>query len=256
MYEIQQSNAQKERGAREAILQNANARGVGGSGLELAAQLQAQQSSADRNASESMQVNAMAQQRALQALMQGENMAGNLSREDLALQSQRAQAQDAINSFNTRNGQQVAGMNWSGRQNLANAGVDQSNQQYRDVLGFNNDVGQQRYNNDFGQTKYGNDVTISQHNLNTGAAESRAQGSQIMSGIHAGDASRTRKMWSGLGNSAADTITKATAPAPINLVVQNSPAQSPGVGATTTSKEPYQTFLDDDEAKQSLAWKG
>jgi hypothetical protein len=77
-----------------------------------------------------------------------------------------------------------------------------------------------------------------------------------MSGIHAGDASRTRKMWSGLGNMGADALTKVgatpTAPAPSGTNL----TQSPGVGATTTSKEPYQTLLDDDEAKQSLAWKG
>ena len=66
---IQNQENTRARGAREAILQNAQARGAGGSGLELMAQLQNQQDSATRAAQRGTDVAAQAQQRALQALM-------------------------------------------------------------------------------------------------------------------------------------------------------------------------------------------
>lgn len=95
------------RGKREAILSNAQARGMGGSGLELMSQMKNQQESASRTAQRDLDVAGMAQQRALQALMQGGDMAGRIQGQDFSQQAQAAQANDAISKFNAQNKQQV-----------------------------------------------------------------------------------------------------------------------------------------------------
>lgn len=98
--EIRNEVGQQERSSREAIIQNANRRGVGGSGLELAAQLANQQGSATRAADAGFNVAAQAQQRALDALRQKGETAGNIRSQDYNQQRDLAQAQDVINAFN------------------------------------------------------------------------------------------------------------------------------------------------------------
>lgn len=100
---IQSQTAQADRGRREAILQNMAARGMGGSGNELLAQLQSSQAATDRQAQEGLDVAAMAQRRALEAMMQSGNMGGQIRGQDFGEQSATAQAQDAINRFNAAN---------------------------------------------------------------------------------------------------------------------------------------------------------
>ena len=108
--------AQYERGQRQAILQNARMRGTAGGGQELAAQLQGQQSGANRAHLGGLQAAADARRRALQALAQGGEMAGGLERDDFGQKATRAEAQDAISRFNAQNRQQA---------NLYNAGLGQ-----------------------------------------------------------------------------------------------------------------------------------
>jgi len=97
---IQSQASQADRGRREAILQNAAQRGMGGSGMELLAQLDSSQAATDRQAQEGLDVAGMAQDRALQAMMQGGNLAGNIRGQDHGEDSQRAAAMDAISKFN------------------------------------------------------------------------------------------------------------------------------------------------------------
>lgn len=99
--ELRNELAQQERSSREAIIQNANRRGVGGSGLELAAQLSNQQGSATRAADAGFNIAAQAQQRALDALTQKGQTASDLRTQDYNQQRDLAQAQDVINQFNT-----------------------------------------------------------------------------------------------------------------------------------------------------------
>lgn len=77
--QIQTQEDSAERGAREAILQNAQARGMGGSGIELLQQFQNQQDSATRKSQKDMDVAAMAQNRALQALQSAGSLGTNPS---------------------------------------------------------------------------------------------------------------------------------------------------------------------------------
>lgn len=147
---MQNEAAQGDRGRRDAIMQNMQARGMGGSGMELLAQLQSSQAATDRSSQAGMDQAGMAQQRALDAIMNQGAMAGNLRSQDFGENAQRAQALDAIAKFNAQNklsnnqfnanknlqtqqfnsgvGNQAATANWQGKQGLANQNVDTRNQ--------------------------------------------------------------------------------------------------------------------------------
>lgn len=92
----------QDRGAREAIEQNAKMRGVGGSGLELASKLISQQEGAGRRAKRGFDVGKLAEERALQAIMGAGQMGGQMRGQDFAEAESKARAQDAINAFNAR----------------------------------------------------------------------------------------------------------------------------------------------------------
>jgi hypothetical protein len=88
---------------RQQIMQNMAARGQGGSGAELAAQLQAGQAAADQAAAGSDTLMAQAQQRALQALGQSADLAGGIRGQDFGVNQARAQAIDERNRFLAEN---------------------------------------------------------------------------------------------------------------------------------------------------------
>jgi len=100
---LQSSVAQADRGRREAILQNMQMRGQGGSGLELLAQLQSGQAATTDAAQGSLDIAGMAQDRALQAMIQGGQLGGQVRAQDFGEQADIAKAQDIINQFNTGN---------------------------------------------------------------------------------------------------------------------------------------------------------
>ena len=129
-----------EAGQQGAILQNYNARGIGGSGASLAAQLSADQSSANSTASAGMNAAAGAEQRALQAMTASSQMGSQLNAQDYGQAYNAATAQDAINKFNTQNAQSAAqynttaanqaqAANVANQQAVANANTGVSNQQ-------------------------------------------------------------------------------------------------------------------------------
>ncbi len=114
------------RGQREAILQNAQARGVGGSGVELMSQMLNQQQSAQNQSQRDLDVGALAEQRALEALIAGGQLGGQMQETEFGQKAQVANAQDAINRFNAANRQSVANTNVGARNtaqyaNLQNA---------------------------------------------------------------------------------------------------------------------------------------
>jgi hypothetical protein len=113
--DVQRQNAQAQRGQQEAILQNAQARGMGGAGAELAARLSSAQSGADQAGSQGLKVAAQAQQNALQAMLAGGNLAGQMGQQEFSNQAQVGSAQDLINRFNTGNQQNVQHSNVGAR---------------------------------------------------------------------------------------------------------------------------------------------
>lgn len=98
-------------------------RGMGGSGAELAARLQASQSGADRLSQEGDRLAQMSQERALNALSQQASLGSSIRGQEFGEQSDIAKAQDAINQFNSANTQSVqarnvANTNAAGMRNL------------------------------------------------------------------------------------------------------------------------------------------
>lgn len=141
-----QSNV-KARSDRDAISSDMARRGQGGSGFEVAAQLEGQQGQADRDASNSLKVAGSAQDRALQAIMGAGDMATKQRSQEFGEEAQKAQAQDAINKFNTANLQDVqqrniGSQNAAAATNLANAqdisnrnvGVQNTEEQHNKAL--------------------------------------------------------------------------------------------------------------------------
>jgi hypothetical protein len=139
--QIGREEAIAERGQRQALMQNAQARGLGGSGLELSSLLGAQQAGANRAANRDIDVENLAQQRALQAINAQGELAGNIRGQEFDQAARAAQAQDIINQFNTSgyNKARLAGANIRNQQRIYNT----------------QELPQQRYQNQlarFGQT--------------------------------------------------------------------------------------------------------
>lgn len=145
------SNLQGQEGA---IEQNMATRGLSGGGSELVARQMAAQQAANRQSSAALDINAQAQQRALQALMSGGQLGGQMEAQDFGQQAQKAQAADQISRFNASNQQQVQHSN-VGNQNQAqqyNANLAQNTSNQNTSLGnsaqqYNLGLAQQNYNN-------------------------------------------------------------------------------------------------------------
>lgn len=129
-----------------AIQQSMAARGMGGSGLELVAQMQANQDATERQALASLEKAAMAQEGRRGATAQLGAQAGQMSARDFQQQAQRAAAQDAINRFNVANQTQTQMYNHQGRQGIASQNVSQNNQFAADKMQAKQGGAQMRYN--------------------------------------------------------------------------------------------------------------
>lgn len=116
--EIQSAQQSVDRGQREAILQSQAMRGMGASGNTLAALLQGQQGSANAANMQALDVNAQAQQRALEAMMNAGQFGTQLNTQQFGQQAQQAQAQDAISRFNMENQNAARERNLGVRQGL------------------------------------------------------------------------------------------------------------------------------------------
>lgn len=187
--ELVRRNAASEAEAKnQQILQNMQARGMGGSGNELIARLQASQSGADRMAQQGLEQQANSQQARLQAIQQYGNMASQLRNQDYGESSNLANARDAINKMNTANAQNVqqrnvGSQNQAQQYNLGNAqqisnnNVNLANQQQS----HNKGLIQQNYNNQ-----------IQKASSMAGQYNNQAQ-------AHQQQAANTAGMWSGMG---------------------------------------------------------
>lgn len=125
---------------RSAALQNAAQRGMAGSGLEFAMGQSGAQQAQQQLANESEAKIQEAQNRVLNSIAQGGNLATDLSNQSFSQQAQKANAQDIINAFNTQGarGVQQANVgaknaaqqtNLAAKQAVADATVGNANQQ-------------------------------------------------------------------------------------------------------------------------------
>ena len=142
------------RGRQQAIVSDMERRGQLGSGLELAARLDAQQAEGDRLASQSLGLEQDRRQRALNAMIGAGDLAGDIQGDEYAMASDAARAADAINLFNTQNLQSVGQRNVD-RANDANMYNLQNKQRIADE---NVKMGnfQQQYNKELAQQNFQN----------------------------------------------------------------------------------------------------
>ena len=110
------SAAREARGAREAAMSQAQARGLSGSAIELANVQRANEAAGGRQYEGARQNQITARQRALDALIQRSGLSSTLSEED----RNTAQARDAMNMFNQQNLQ-----NWKTNRNNQLLGYSQ-----------------------------------------------------------------------------------------------------------------------------------
>ncbi len=217
-----ESNVNADESGREgAIQQSLAARGMGGGMSELVQRNLESQQGANREAQMGMDLNAQAQQRALQSLSQSGQLAGQMQGQDFSQQSAKAQAADSIARFNAQNSQSVQHSNvansnqaqqWNATnaQNTANTNTQNKNEAQQ----YNISIPQQQYDNQM--KKYG---------LYSGAASGMAQN-------QARQAGQQDQFMGGMMDSAG----------------RYASAQSKAPGQVEAG-DPYKTVADDDKKK-------
>jgi len=132
----------EEQAQRQAVMSNAQQRGVAGSGMEMAQQMMAQQGAANRASTQGANIAASANRAALEALKASGGMASQYRQQGVKEAQDRARAHDDISRFNVANAQSTNqrntdralsaqkdrfGMEVGKTQGIANAGVGQAN---------------------------------------------------------------------------------------------------------------------------------
>lgn len=163
-------------GQQGAIEQNLATRGLSGGGTELVSKSIAAQNASNRAAQMGMDLNAQAQQRALQAIMSGGQMGGQMQAQDFGQQAQKAQASDSINKFNAANRQQVMNNNVNTANNAQQWNAQSAQSTANQNTGLNNSS--QLYNQGLAQQQYDNQLKKYGIVSNTGIAQANNQQNQ------------------------------------------------------------------------------
>lgn len=178
-----------DRGKRDSIVDSFARRGQSGSGLALAAQIQGAQGAVNRQSQNQLDTLASARKRALDAIVAGGNLAGDISDDDYKQQSDLASARDTIADFNTRNMQSIQQRN-ADRRNAANEYNLNLKQKISDA-----------------NTKLSNDEQIYNKELLQKEFENKAKKAQGVAGQYGkmaeqstADANRTAGQWAGIGS--------------------------------------------------------
>lgn len=187
--------ASANRGAQDAIVQNMKERGAYGSGDELATRLLAQQESAGRAHSGGLQIAGDAADRALEAILQGGQMSGDIRNQDWNQEASVAKAKDAIAQFNAQNTQGVYGRN-TDRTNYGNERNLDESQRIADSNVDTRNM-QEQHNKGLIQQNFNNQMTKS------GAL---ADAYKTKSDTLAKKAGSTQTTWGNIGQGAGDVI--------------------------------------------------
>lgn len=140
LYDIREQQAATNRGMQEAIMQNAQQRGVAGSGLELQQRLLAQQATANQAARQGVDVAAAAQQARLQAIRDQASMAGQMNEQSFGQQKAVAEANDVINRYNNAGWNSAQAANVAARNTAQATNLAEKQRVYE-----NNLANQQKY---------------------------------------------------------------------------------------------------------------
>jgi hypothetical protein len=193
--EVQRTVSQDAQARQKAILNNMSSRGVLGSGMELAAQLQSGQQAAEQMSRGGEGLTQQAQSRALAALGQQGQMASTMRQQDVGEQTDIARARDSINQFNVQNRQNISNQN-VGLRNQAQLMNLQQRQAMEDQRAANANQ-QQIHNKSLLQTQYANRM----------GKEGQVQGAnQAVAAAAAAKANATAGMIQGIGSAVAGGI--------------------------------------------------
>lgn len=232
------------------IQQGFQAKGQGGQGAELAAQLQASQEGANRMSAQGDQISADASKRALEALSTSGQMAGQVRAQDFDVARTKAAADDDFQRFNAANSMAIQSrniaaknaaqmQNLQNKQDIMNKNTMQSNQE----LARQNEAKRQYYQDQMARTQAIVKAKQDQANVYAGSAANTAQNWQsigagaggVMNNMYA-DQQRQQfqdqqmkmqqdqmKMQQGWQNIARMAAGRGQAAAPVQPVVQQIP---------------------------------
>lgn len=179
--------AKDTEGKRQQILQNMAAKGMSGSGAELAAQLSASQAGDEAAAAAGDRIAASAAQNALQAMAQVGQLGGQIRGQDFDVARTKAGAEDEMNRFNTqaqiaRQTRNIAAQNEAQARNLqekqrmSDMNVQQANQEAARQMAAKESV----WRNKLALAGAKGDVYSSQANQRLKEGEANAAGWQQM----------------------------------------------------------------------------
>jgi hypothetical protein len=121
MARVESDVNRQNRGRQGAIMQNMQARGMGGSGMDLVAQMQSAQDANEIASLKALEQEGMMQNRKQAATGMLGDQAGRLQGRDFNQAAMKAQAADQIARFNSQNSNQAMQNNWNrGNQTLDN----------------------------------------------------------------------------------------------------------------------------------------
>ncbi len=157
-FELARRGAAQEEQARQGqILQEMQARGQGGSGIELISRLKSNQSAADRLQEAQLQQAQAQQQARMQALGQVGNLSSQVREQDFGEQARIAQATDMINQFNAQNQQGVQSRNVGSKNQAQMANLQNQQNILNQNVGLRNQ--QQQFNKGLSQQQFQNEIT-------------------------------------------------------------------------------------------------
>lgn len=187
---------QQEQSRQKGIEQKMHSQGMGGSGMDQLNRLVSSQESANRASMEGDQLAAMNVEARQQAVGDLGNYSGNLRQQDFSEASEKAQAQDMINQFNTQNQMSVQ------QRNTAAKNQAMRDQAYQAQLNANTAANvantQEQYNKGLIGQNY--NQQLAKANAMSGAYGSQGQ-QQLNYGQN--QASNTYNAFSGMGSGVA-----------------------------------------------------
>lgn len=188
-FELARQNAAGEMQAKNnQVLQEMQQRGQGGSGAELIARLNANQSGSQMLQNAQLEEAKMAQQARMAALQQQANLASSLRDQDYSEAAKLANSRDAIANFNAQNSQNVQSRNVAAQNNAQQGNL--ANKQ--NIANMNTDTlnKQQIHNKGTAQQKFENDMALAGGKAGQYGQQANAAQQQ---------AANTAGMWAGVG---------------------------------------------------------
>lgn len=202
--------ATQNRGEQQALLQEMQARGLGGSGAELASRLQAQQSAANRAAQGADDIAAAASRNALEAAARYGTMSGDVRNQDFAINKQMADARDLRNKMLYENSVALQARNI----NSKNAAQQTNLARQQSIADANTQMANAE------RTRQHN-AAMDNWNAERDLAKLRAEAALGKAGVKSGQAQQTANMWSNIGTAAGGLFDKLDARGVFNSTATN-----------------------------------